>query len=38
MNTFLQKIITPTWQPGKAALIGTIATAAYSIAMEGDNS
>lgn len=36
MNTFLQKIITPTWQPGKAALIGTIATAAYSIAMEGD--
>jgi hypothetical protein len=36
MSTFLQKIITPKWQPGKAALIGSVATLAYSIAMEGD--
>ncbi len=32
----LQKVITPDWQPGKAALAGLIATLAYSIAMEGD--
>ncbi|GER87201.1 hypothetical protein KDW_13630 [Dictyobacter vulcani] len=35
LNT-IQKLITPTWRPGKAALVGTVATAAYSIAMEGD--
>lgn len=34
--SLLQKIISPNWRPGKAALVGIIATAAYSIAMEGD--
>ncbi|GHO88981.1 DUF6789 family protein [Dictyobacter formicarum] len=29
-------LLSPTWKPGKAALIGLVATAAYSIAMEGD--
>lgn len=33
---FLHRIITPGWRPGRAALIGLIATVAYSIAMEGD--
>ena len=26
----------PNWRPGKAALVGLLATVAYSIAMEGD--
>ena len=34
----LQHIITHDWQPGRAALAGVIATAAYSLAMEGDMS
>ena len=36
INAFLRKIITPTWQPGKAALIGAIATLMYSLEMEDD--
>ncbi|GCF09349.1 DUF6789 family protein [Dictyobacter arantiisoli] len=31
-----QKLIRPQWQPGKAALVGTLATLTYSLAMEGD--
>ncbi len=38
MNNILQKILSPTWQPGQAALDGVLATAAYSLAMEGDMS
>ena len=34
----LQHVITPTWRPGRAALAGLLATAAYSLAMEGDMS
>ena len=34
--TLLQKLIAKDWHPGKAALAGTLATIAYSIAMEGD--
>ena len=34
--SILHRIITPGWRPGRAALIGLIATVAYSIAMEGD--
>ena len=30
------KLITQNWHPGQAALAGTLATAAYSIAIEGD--
>ena len=30
------KLITRNWHPGQAALAGTLATIAYSIAMEGD--
>ena len=39
MNTlskFTTKLITRNWHPGQAALAGTLATIAYSIAMEGD--
>jgi hypothetical protein len=32
----LQKLIAQDWHPGKAALAGTLATATYSLAMEGD--
>ncbi len=32
----LRSIITPNWRPGKAALVGLLATVVYSIAMEGD--
>lgn len=32
----LRKLIARDWQPGQAALAGTIATVAYSVAMEGD--
>jgi hypothetical protein len=32
----LRSIIIPNWRPGKAALVGLLATVAYSIAMEGD--
>ena len=32
----LQKIITPQWKPGRAALAGIIATLVYSVAMESD--
>jgi hypothetical protein len=34
--SIIRKLIDPKWQPGKAAAIGTLATIAYSIAMEGD--
>ena len=36
--TILQRITTHTWRPGRAALAGLLATAAYSLAMEGDMS
>lgn len=32
----VQDIVSRNWKPGKAALIGLIATLAYSVAMEGD--
>ncbi len=32
----VRTIITRNWHPGRAALAGTLATLAYSIAMEGD--
>jgi hypothetical protein len=32
----IQRVLTPDWKPGKAAIVGLIATAAYSVAMEGD--
>lgn len=32
----LQKMILPTWKPGKAAWAGLLATLAYSVAMESD--
>ncbi len=35
-NKLTTKLITHTWRPGQAALAGTLATVAYSIAMEGD--
>jgi hypothetical protein len=35
---FLQCIISRSWRPGRAAIAGVLATAAYSIAMEGDMS
>lgn len=34
----LQHIITRGWRPGRAAIVGVVATAAYSLAMEGDMS
>ncbi len=39
MNTLADlttRLITHNWRPGQAALAGTLATIAYSIAMEGD--
>jgi hypothetical protein len=32
----IQDIVSKNWKPGKAALVGLIATLAYSVAMEGD--
>ncbi len=32
----LRRIIARNWQPGRAALVGLIATILYSLAMEGD--
>lgn len=32
----IQRIVTPKWRPGRAALAGTLATVAYSVAMEAD--
>ncbi|MEO8954200.1 MAG: DUF6789 family protein, partial [Ktedonobacteraceae bacterium] len=34
----LQRVITRGWHPGRAAIVGVVATAAYSLAMEGDMS
>ena len=34
----LQRVMTRGWQPGRAAMVGVVATAAYSLAMEGDMS
>ncbi len=36
MNTFIRCIIRENWRPGRAALAGLLATAAYSLVMEGD--
>jgi hypothetical protein len=32
----IRKIVTSNWRPGRAAIVGLVATVAYSIAMEGD--
>jgi hypothetical protein len=32
----LRKLISANWRPGRATLAGILATAAYSVAMEGD--
>lgn len=34
----LRRVITRGWHPGRAAMVGVVATAAYSLAMEGDMS
>lgn len=34
----LQRILSPGWKPGRAAMAGLLATVAYSVAMEGDMS
>jgi hypothetical protein len=36
MNTILRRVIRENWRPERAALAGLLATAAYSLAMEGD--
>ncbi|HVB62796.1 MAG TPA: DUF6789 family protein [Ktedonobacteraceae bacterium] len=36
MNSIVSRFISQRWQPGAAAVAGTLATAAYSVAMEGD--
>ena len=36
MNTILRLVIRENWRPERAALAGLLATAAYSLAMEGD--
>ena len=36
MNTILHRVIRENWRPERAALVGLLATAAYSLAMEGD--
>ncbi len=36
MNTIIRCIIRENWHPGRAALAGLLATAAYSLVMEGD--
>ncbi len=34
----LRRVITRGWHPGRAAMVGVVATAAYSLVMEGDMS
>lgn len=36
MSTLLHHLISRNWRPGRAALAGLLATAAYSVAMETD--
>ncbi len=36
MPTFLQRLLPRDWHPGRAAVAGLVATAAYSAAMEAD--
>ncbi len=36
LNKLPDRLLTPNWRPGRAALAGMLATIAYSIAMEGD--
>ncbi len=36
MNTLIHRIIRENWRPGRAALAGLVATAAYSLVMEAD--
>jgi len=36
MNTLIRRIIRENWRPGRAALAGLVATAAYSLVMEAD--
>ena len=36
MPTLLQRLLAKDWRPGRAAAAGLAATAAYSLAMEGD--
>jgi len=36
MNTIIRRIIRENWRPERAALAGLLATAAYSLVMEGD--
>jgi hypothetical protein len=36
MITLLQRLFAQDWRPGRAAAAGLLATAAYSVAMEGD--
>ena len=38
MNTFIRGIMRENWRPGRAALAGLLATAAYSLTMEADMS
>ena len=38
MNTFIRRVMRENWRPGRAALAGLLATAAYSLAMEADMS
>src|SRR5881392_2418833 len=36
MNTILRRVIRENWRPERAAVAGLVATAAYSLVMEGD--
>lgn len=36
MPTLFQRLLAKDWRPGRAAAAGVVATAAYSVAMEGD--
>src|SRR6266571_3674503 len=38
MTNIIRRIIRQRWRPERAALVGLLATATYSIAMEGDMS
>ena len=38
MKNSIQRIVSPSWKPGRAAIAGLAATVAYSVAMEGDMS
>jgi hypothetical protein len=38
MKNIIRRIISPSWNPQRAAIAGFAATVAYSIAMEGDMS